>query len=263
MERLNMRLLQYLVFLLPFFPLPGNAETQPIETLYTLNGYYLGVHKGDQLLCFTVSDDNRWVACEQPSLTYIPSDVARVIVNTRRTALLRLGKIFFYDEKGRLLNHCTNTLPKDWPIDLTLNGAFSTECEIVAIDGKTMRIFNMDGQHVTPLSCPFEPGTKLYDFWVKSEVALVTQKNVSIRRLFREKGNVIACKEQPRKTFTPDETVDEMFIFSLNVIGIRKGDHVKFVSYDDESGKWIPGWKSIYSPGGKEEKRNLPDFQMP
>lgn len=54
-----MRLLQYLVFLFPFFPLSGNAEIQPIETLYTLNGYYLGVHKGDQLLCFTVSDDNR------------------------------------------------------------------------------------------------------------------------------------------------------------------------------------------------------------
>lgn len=240
------------------------AEPTP-QTLVELNSSRIGVRQDNALLCFSLNEKTQWEACgKQPYLT-LQDDAQLIASNARKISILRSDRVEHYDEKGRRIGRCTTALPADWKVQNTIiSGGYFTECDISSMNDQTLNILDMEGKHTFRQDCSVPADSRIYRFGVKSKLAFVRRDTVEIHQLYRKKDNTTACQPLPKMRFTPAEPVDELFIFGNEIIGLRQGQTVRFMSFNDKTKQWGPATTaSYYMNLDQAAARPLPDFQIP
>lgn len=231
-------------------------ESPQSQTLVTLYGTTLGIRQGDRIDCYKINEKLQWQPCRSGSNIGLVSDVRVVASNNRNLIQVVSDK----PEQAVSSDACLLTLPPEWKLsNLILGGGYFTECELAMLDSRSLKFVNAN-QSVTSIAmdCSPPPDAKIYMFGVKSRIAFVGKKKVSIHQILRREDQSLACVALPDMDFVLEHPADEMFIFSDEMIGIRRGNSVHFTSFDKERGQWGKA-KRRYTLGNNE----VPDFNIP
>lgn len=236
-----------------------DSRASSIETFGPLPGGRVGIIQGQALHCFEMTRD-KWRRCRDWATLTLPEGTRRVLANERVISLVHAGRIDYLDEDADLRGEPLALEPQ-WNPEQMVNGTYSTEPEttILTPDHLLVRLpSDPDSNATLPLRCPEAQNARVFDLMGPNHWALVGPSGMRSVKLGRE-GAAIVCARQPEQDWTPASTTDEVAVIGLDMLGVRSGDSIRFLSYDTVTQTWIPAIRQDISVAKGQLVPNL-DF---
>lgn len=220
-----------------------HSRASGIETFGPLPGGRVGIIQGKALHCFQMTQD-KWRRCRDWATLTLPEGTRRVLANERVISLVQANRIDYLDEDADLQGGPLALQPQ-WNPGQMVNGTYSTEREttILTPDQVLVRLpGDPDSNATLPLRCPEAQNARVFDLMGPNQWALIGPSGMRSVKLGRE-GSAIVCTRQPEQDWTPASTADEVAVIGLDMLGVRTGDRIRFLSYDKPTHAWIPAMR--------------------
>jgi len=222
------------------------VQGQPLQcqqAVKPVDGYFLGVQDGQVLRLYSPANGH-WQRMPTVADFQIPADAQGLHFNQRKIGVVRGGQVHFHEgpsiegvawpDAGRM------PLPKLETGDVIVNGLYSTERELMVVGPRRVSSFAEDGEHVVArysgvlpeqIDCVF---SVLY-----RHLAVVSDGQVRFYQFTSEDhGQVFGLKSKPAMTYTLPQGTDEVTVLQFEYLGIRQGQRLHFLAYDDKAKAW-------------------------